>query len=426
MHFHFSFYSSFLLLFFLQALLFAALLLRKGKAEGQPAYYWLAAFLVAGCLYIAPWMLGHAGWYSQQPYRDLLFYLPLQHRFLIGPLLYGYTRCLLNPEAAFRRRDLLHFLPAALYIGYSCVMFVTDKLVLGRPWFYADGHDRDLDTWYAVAGMVSMGGYLWAAYRYYRVYRRLLLESVSDAGNAVFSWIRKYLLAFGAVQAIGLAVFLIWPGWGGFTFKWWSFLAFAVLLYYIGLNALMSRERTVLRFAAEGEGYRVVPLHGNGTEEPGFLLPATDPEPEPPDPELLAWKGRLLDLMVSAAPYRDPELNLGALARLLGTNTATLSRTINRGFGVNFNDFVNHYRVRAVLEALAAGEQEQQTLLGIAFDSGFNSKNTFNRAFRKHTGHAPSEYNAVRPGSMRVLSLEKVGSDHKSGRPEGSGGAILP
>ena len=59
---------------------------------------------------------------------------------------------------------------------------------------------------------------------------------------------------------------------------------------------------------------------------------------------------------------------------------------------MNFNDFINHYRIEAVKVKLREGEHQQTTLLGIAFDSGFNSKATFNRAFKKSTGTTPKNF----------------------------------
>lgn len=90
--------------------------------------------------------------------------------------------------------------------------------------------------------------------------------------------------------------------------------------------------------------------------------------------------------------YKDAELTLSQLAKNLSTNSSVLSKVVNQGFGLNFNDFVNEYRVKAVTELLKAGEQKNQTLLGIAFDCGFNSKATFNRAFKKQTGLSPKEW----------------------------------
>ena len=90
--------------------------------------------------------------------------------------------------------------------------------------------------------------------------------------------------------------------------------------------------------------------------------------------------------------FLDPDLTLSELAGQLGVSAHVLSQVINSGFGKNFNDFVNAYRVEEVKKRLQAGEQKQKSLLGIALDCGFNSKATFNRTFKKFTELSPSEY----------------------------------
>jgi YesN/AraC family two-component response regulator len=69
-----------------------------------------------------------------------------------------------------------------------------------------------------------------------------------------------------------------------------------------------------------------------------------------------------------------------------------LSKTVNTCFGQNFNDFINGYRVKAVKESFLRGEQIQTSLEGIGYRNGFNSKATFFRAFKKHTGKTPAEF----------------------------------
>ena len=69
-----------------------------------------------------------------------------------------------------------------------------------------------------------------------------------------------------------------------------------------------------------------------------------------------------------------------------------MSRDINQGFQLNFNDFVNNYRIEAVKEKLEASEQKTQTLLGNAYDCGFNSKAPSSRAFKKAAGANPKEW----------------------------------
>lgn len=96
--------------------------------------------------------------------------------------------------------------------------------------------------------------------------------------------------------------------------------------------------------------------------------------------------------MESERPYLNPELNLADLAEMASMSRAQLSEAINAGFGKNFNDFVNQYRIDAFKTMLSQNRQSQLSLLGIAFECGFNSKATFNRVFKKMTDLSPSDY----------------------------------
>jgi len=130
MLFEFGFYSSLLLISFSQGILYSALLLTKAIKTENKSNYWLSLFIFLCSLYIAPWMLGFAGWYDNQPYRDILFYLPLQHLFLIGPIIYFYTQSLLNPSFKFTKKEALHLIPGTLYLLYIIGMWVYDKFIL--------------------------------------------------------------------------------------------------------------------------------------------------------------------------------------------------------------------------------------------------------------------------------------------------------
>jgi YesN/AraC family two-component response regulator len=96
--------------------------------------------------------------------------------------------------------------------------------------------------------------------------------------------------------------------------------------------------------------------------------------------------------MEKEKPWLDPELTLSDLAAQFQLNPVQLSALVNNGIGKNFNDFVNEYRVEAIKKRLDAGASKQFSLLGIAYECGFNSKATFNRAFKKHAGVTPGEY----------------------------------
>jgi AraC-like DNA-binding protein len=118
---------------------------------------------------------------------------------------------------------------------------------------------------------------------------------------------------------------------------------------------------------------------------PAAALPAGLPA------ELHPWRDKLLLLMADEQPWLEPELTLTELAQRLRTNPGLLSKVINAGCGQNFNDFVNTYRVAEARRKLADPRYAHYSLVGVALESGFNSKSTFNRVFKKLTGQAPSE-----------------------------------
>ena len=150
MPFHFNRYSGLLLIFFVHGLVYAFLLLRKGIKNETVHDKWLAFFLLLCSLYICPWMLGFAGWFASQPYRDILFYTPFQHLFLIGPCIFFYVKCVFNPQFTFAKKDWLHFLPALFYLCFCIVMVVYDKLIVHEYYFLKSQRDPDFDNWYQI------------------------------------------------------------------------------------------------------------------------------------------------------------------------------------------------------------------------------------------------------------------------------------
>lgn len=100
----------------------------------------------------------------------------------------------------------------------------------------------------------------------------------------------------------------------------------------------------------------------------------------------------LRSLMVEDKVYKDAELSVNRLAELMGTKSHILSKLLNEHYEQNFRDFVNTYRVDAFIHLANAGKLEKLTFLGLAHEVGFNSKSTFNLAFKKVTHQSPREY----------------------------------
>ena len=111
--------------------------------------------------------------------------------------------------------------------------------------------------------------------------------------------------------------------------------------------------------------------------------------PAPAASEAIA---QLRKIMETEKPYLDCNLKYSDLATRLGVSVRHLSRLLNEELGQSFNDFVNAYRIREVQAQLLSKENGEHTLLAIALDAGFNSKTSFNRIFKTHTGMTPSQF----------------------------------
>ncbi|MCB0635420.1 MAG: helix-turn-helix domain-containing protein [Lewinella sp.] len=96
--------------------------------------------------------------------------------------------------------------------------------------------------------------------------------------------------------------------------------------------------------------------------------------------------------MVREQAFLDPRLSLRELAQQLGLSPNQLSLVLNEGLGQNFNSFVNHYRVEAFKALAKDPAHAHLTILGLAYECGFNSKTVFNTYFKQQTGMTPRAF----------------------------------
>lgn len=158
---------------------------------------------------------------------------------------------------------------------------------------------------------------------------------------------------------------------------WWWNLALVVVAFYIGIAGYSQQQPTKIYFE-------------NSSEAPNL---SQNPEKDASSNEEQSQIANdLKRIMNDDRLYLQPDLNLQELAQHLQVSAAQLSSTINQGFQQNFNDYINSLRLDAFIEKYQDEENQKYTLLALAFDSGFNSKATFNRAFKKIKGCSPKEY----------------------------------
>ena len=102
--------------------------------------------------------------------------------------------------------------------------------------------------------------------------------------------------------------------------------------------------------------------------------------------------GRLYWAMEKENVYLRPQLSLNELAGKIGVPPYELSHVLKIYFSTNFYNFVNRYRVEAVIEKLQKPYYNRFNIVVLAYESGFNSKATFHRVFKNITGKTPTEY----------------------------------
>jgi AraC-like DNA-binding protein len=90
--------------------------------------------------------------------------------------------------------------------------------------------------------------------------------------------------------------------------------------------------------------------------------------------------------------HLQPKLTVGELAKELSLPMKYITFLITNYHSKSFNDFVNSFRVKEVITRITDPAEKNKSLLGIALDSGFNSKSSFNMVFKQHTGKTPSAF----------------------------------
>lgn len=101
---------------------------------------------------------------------------------------------------------------------------------------------------------------------------------------------------------------------------------------------------------------------------------------------------KLAKVMKEIKPFLNPKLTLSELSEISGINSHLLSRIINEKHNQNFFEYVNSHRIEEFKQIVKNEEKKSLTLLAMAYEAGFNSKTTFNTAFKKITNLTPREY----------------------------------
>ncbi|WP_203969605.1 helix-turn-helix domain-containing protein [Capnocytophaga stomatis] len=341
----------------------------------------LSIWMLFISIHLLSYNLYYLGYWKVYPHLvGLTHPFPLLH----GPFLYLYIVFSLRSDQKFRRKDMLHFLPFVIdYLGMFPFIFgytAQQKLLM-------DSQDINSEyQWFfilsLVAFVISGIAYPILSYRKITKYQQLINENFAYEEGISLRWLKVFIMGLGIIFLVGTIIILMREVFQidfGFNSDLIIFVLIVLLVFLIGFSGI--RYQGIFTEKAIKEHSIVEAKTVSEYRKSGLK-----------SDEVTQLHQEMLSLMEEKKPYLEPKLTLNQLAEQLAISSNNLSQVINQCEGKNFYDFVNSYRVDEFIKRATNDKNKGLNLLGIALDSGFNSKSSFNQVFKKHTGDTPSNY----------------------------------
>ncbi len=273
----------------------------------------------------------------------------------------------INPDYRFRKTDLV-----CLIVPFICWILL----------FFSEGHP----VIYHIILFLNIAHNLpYIALIYFRIRKhQKRIETISaDTEPIDLQWLIKlsFLLFITIVITVGYELF------NAFIYKMHQHVVMDLLFLFIVYSTLyyvLSQKEIYPADKTQRDELMSIEMENEEEETTRKKLIS--------DHEFEALKQRLTVLMETQKPYLDGDLNLLKLSDMVQVNAHQLSYLLNNGFHENFFYFVNKYRVQHARKMLTDDSSQKLSILGIAFESGFNSKTAFNTIFKKMTDMTPSEF----------------------------------
>ena len=359
-----------------------AVFLLTVKTPNRLANGLFASFLLLNALDLSSWFVNAS---LQRYLTVLLFKITLNA--LINPLFYLYVVAVCYANFQLKAKHLLHLLPFALLSGLLLPRFYLADTA-AKLAFLQHYSQMPEATISRVLGHLLFVFYLLAVFRTLRRYQRTYVENYADAANQTYRWLLRLTCILAALHLVVLAK-------EGLRYAGHPHVLAGIELW-VGLNATGVLSWFVLQALYQPTLFRR--LDAALPTVAGLLAeqqaPALTPGPTVP-PEIEEKIRRLRTYMAQAEPYLDPSLTVQDLARQLQLPGRELSLLINHHLDQHFFDFVNEYRIEKACHLLKDAAHQSTTVLEILYAVGFNSKSSFNTAFKKQTGLTPTQYRAT-------------------------------
>jgi len=308
-----------------------------------------------------------------------------------GPLLLLYAKWITTEEPRFNLRYLWHFVPFIIFLIASLI-YIDEKVMHGTDGFLVMDRFVSFRIVFAITFFISITAYSIATFVVIHRHKKRLKELVSFSSEKITL---RWLVGLSITFYTGYVVMFIFGGIDIMV----GFMPFDP--YEISFISL-----TLLTFLFGVFGFHQPSIFGEMVRHEHFensVQLELDLEPDAKKYQRSGLKNddvadlvnKIRKYMVIKKPYLDRDLTIYDLSNQLKISRHTLSEVINEHMGMNFYNLVNEYRIKEVKDRMKSDEYRQLTILAIAYDSGFNSKSSFNTIFKDKTGQTPSEYLAA-------------------------------
>ncbi len=366
-----------------------ALMAEAGKRK---ANLWLGIFLFAEC-----WMSFNVFYFDYPEYLFGVFDWPIS---CLGPALYCYVRELTG--IGNDRRQAWHFLPLGVFVAGLCVARLVAPPTQLMLWWQSPLYQN-----IAVGFQFVLLGYVIALAFMLRKHRRLVRANYSSIKGRDLKWISTLLWAVTAMLAMWIPAFALHLEGLCVALAIAHFVVLNLLGWYalrhigiflpqhdeVALPALSAPvEAAVLPVEAVVAPVEAVTAAGK-TTMPGASEAAASEKYVRSGMNDLSQQligERLARRMHQERDFLENDLTLAELAERIGTSHQLLSQYINHRLGLSFFGYINGLRVDEVKRLIGDPDHADAALLDLAFQAGFNSKSTFNTAFKKITAMTPS------------------------------------
>jgi AraC-like DNA-binding protein len=348
------------------------------KAELTVANRILAAVVVISAVHFSWYMILDTN--LDQIAGPILLRFCFSFLLAIGPLLYLYTNILTVPDYQISRAQLIHFIPVSfeLVVQFALAWYsiVQDQQVYQSLFYVA------FKMVALICSGVSIFIYLKKSLLLIENYERSLADQFSEHTHLTLQWLN------GLVRYTRVS-WMFWLAFECCFILFWHFQLHFVAVYVV-LYLLM----IIMVYSTYWIGVKGFQASGSLSEKrfnPG-KAPSQNFYAKTNAAEVKTVIERLEHAMKQEKLYRDENLSLQMLAERINENPNLVSYVLNTGLNQSFYDYINQHRVEEVKSKLADPKYAHLKLIEIAFECGFNSKATFNRAFKKVTGTSPTVY----------------------------------